>query len=117
MNDSFIRRSILAAAFGASLAAGHFAAAQTSAGAERQPADERPLIRQPSERSPAPAGAPSAGDTRALPGGDARPPASAAPRQDRRGAHIEPRTGSALGGTERRPDGPDADIAQSGVKP
>ena len=131
MNSSTLRKSILAAALGAGLLAAQIAGAQTSPGGERQPAgppnagdtraipgpdpkqgpasrpgDERPLLRQPSERSTNPGGAPNAGDTRATPGGDTRAPRTATTRKDRVGADAE-----------QRPDGPDAGIAKSGVKP
>lgn len=125
MNSSTLRKSILAAALGAGLTAAQIVGAQTSPGEERQPAgppnagdtrtipgpdpkqgpasrpsDERPLLRQPSERSTNP------GDPRATPGGDSRAPRTATTRKDRVGADAE-----------RQPDGPDAGIAKSGVKP
>jgi hypothetical protein len=139
-----LRHAVLASALGASLLASQIAGAQTSPGEERQPAgppsagdtraipgsdpkqgpapragDERPLIRQPSDRTTNPNGAPNAGDTRAVPGGDTRPPrgASTGKDRDRTGAYTEPRSGAALGSAEKRPDGPDAGVAQSGVKP
>jgi hypothetical protein len=54
-----------------------------------------------------------------LPGGDTRPPrgASTGKDRDRSGAHTEPHSGAALGSAEKRPDGPDAGMAKSGVKP
>ena len=139
-----LRHTVLAAALGAGLLASQVAGAQTSPGEERQPAgppnagdaraipgpdprqgpapragEERPLIRQPSDRTITPSGAPNAGDTRALPGGDTRPPrgASTGKERDRSGAYTEPRSGAALGSAEKRPDGPDAGLAKSGVKP
>jgi hypothetical protein len=124
-----LRHAVLASALGASLLASQIAGAQTSPGEERQPAgppsagdtraipgpdpkqgpapragEERPLIRQPSDRTTNPTGAPPRG-------------ASTGKDRDRTGAYTEPRSSAALGSAEKRPDGPNAGVAQSGVKP
>ena len=124
-----LRHAVLASALGASLLASQIAGAQTSPGEERQPAgppsagdtraipvpdpkqgpapragEERPLIRQPSDRTTNPTGTPPRG-------------ASTGKDRDRTGAYTEPRSGVALGSAENRPDGPNAGVAQSGVKP
>jgi hypothetical protein len=135
---------VLAAALGAGVLASALAGAQTSPGEERQPAaspsagdtraipgadpkqgrspragEERPLIRQPDDRTSNPSSAPNAGDTRAVPGGATRPPpgASRGKDRDRTSAYSEPRSGAALGSAEKRPEGPNAGIAEMGVKP
>jgi hypothetical protein len=116
------RRSTLHSAAAAALAgllASQLALAQSVPGAERAPAgqpgagdsratpgperrqdpashpsDRRPLLRQPGERSMEP----DAADPRTTPRGDIRRPDSATTRETRR-------------------DGPDAGVAQSGMKP
>jgi hypothetical protein len=141
MSCSTLRKSVIAAALGAGLMAAQIAGAQTSPGGERaapnagdtraipgpdpkqgpapRTGDERPLLRQPSDRSMHQSGAPNAGDTRGMPGDDVRPPRSGTTRPDRgrSGAYTEPRSGAPLGSAEMRPDGPDAGVAKSGVKP
>jgi hypothetical protein len=121
MSCNRLRKSVIAAALGAGLMAAQIAGAQTSPGAERaaRTGDERPLLRQPSDRSMQQSGAPNADDARATPGNDVRAPRNGTTRsdRDRSRAYTEPRSGAAPGSAEMRPDGPDAGVAKSGVKP
>jgi hypothetical protein len=141
MSRNRLRKSVIAAALGAGLMAAQIAGAQSSPGAEPAPAgapngsdtraipgaqgpaprtgDERPLLRQPRDRSMHQGGAPKAADTRPMPRDDVRAPRNGITRSDRErsGAYTKPHTGAGLGSVEMRPDGPDAGVAKSGVKP
>jgi hypothetical protein len=135
---------MIAAALGAGLAVTQYAGAQTAPGAERSPSGppnagdvratpgadpaKAPPARAsdpmpnrtaaPNDRAMQPAGPPNAGDTRATPDAKSRDARKGMDR-DRTSSRsdIPERSGSGLGSAEKRPDGPDAGVPKSGVKP
>lgn len=133
---------MIAAALGAGIAATNIAGAQTSPGANRQPggapdagdtratpgpdrklgpaprtSEQSPQTTTPGDRKINPAGEPNAGDTRAIPGRDPAASRRKGDDWDRTQGAAPQRSGSDLGTPEKRPDGPDAGVPQSGVKP